>query len=196
MCKISLKSYEKLSSSTDKLRMRPDFHVKSTPSTFSHNASISDAHKNITVNNSHSNITNENDYNGPEHYTTTYNKTSQPQTVDDSKYETTLIDFRFVKDDSGINELIRIFVNKIMTKYAGQTAIRRSFQMLNLTGSGIISIEDFTSSLHMLGIWIYTKHDFNLFYTKLAGGIDKMITYMSFKEFIEKQNEFIRCCEL
>ena len=25
---------------------------------------------------------------------------------------------------------------------------------------------------------------------------DKMITYMSFKEFIEKQNEFIRCCEL
>ena len=196
MCKISLKSYEKLSSSTDKLRMRPDFHVKSTPSTFSHNASTSDAHKNITVNNSHSNITNENDYNGPEHYTTTYNKTSQPQTVDDSKYETTLIDFRFVKDDSGINELIRIFVNKIMTKYAGQTAIRRSFQMLNLTGSGIISIEDFTSSLHMLGIWIYTKHDFNLFYTKLAGGIDKMITYMSFKEFIEKQNEFIRCCEL
>lgn len=196
MCKISLKSYEKLSSSTDKLRMRPDFHVKSTPSTFSHNASISDAHKNITVNNSHSNITNENDYNGPEHYTTTYNKTSQPQTVDDSKYETTLIDFKFVKDDSGINELIRIFVNKMMTKYAGQTAIRRSFQMLNLSGSGIISIEDFTSSLHMLGIWIYTKHDFNLFYTKLAGGIDKMITYMSFKEFIEKQNEFIRCCEL
>lgn len=196
MCKISLKSYEKLSSSTDKLRMRPDFHVKSTPSTFSHNASISDAHKNITVNNSHSNITNENDYNGPEHYTTTYNKTSQPQTVDDSKYETTLIDFKFVKDDSGINELIRIFVNKIMTKYAGQTAIRRSFQMLNLTGSGIISIDDFTSSLHMLGIWIYTKHDFNLFYTKLAGGTDKVITYMSFKEFIEKQNEFIRCCEL
>ena len=178
MCKISLKSYEKLSSSTDKLRMRPN------------------AHKNITVNNSHSNITNENDYNGPEHYTTTYNKTSQPQTVDDSKYETTLIDFRFVKDDSGINELIRIFVNKMMTKYAGQTAIRRSFQMLNLSGSGIISIEDFTSSLHMLGIWIYTKHDFNLFYTKLAGGVDKMITYMSFKEFIEKQNEFIRCCEL
>jgi hypothetical protein len=83
-----------------------------------------------------------------------------------------------------------------MTKYAGQTAIRRSFQMLNLSGSGIISIEDFTSSLHMLGIWIYTKHDFNLFYTKLAGGVDKVITYMSFKEFIEKQNEFVRCCEL
>jgi hypothetical protein len=196
MCKISLKSYEKLSSSADKLRMRPDFHVKSTPSIFSYNTSISDAHKNITVNNSHSNITNENDYNGPEHYTTTYNKTSQSQIVDDSKYETTLIDFRFVKDDSGINELTRIFINKIMTKYAGQTAIRRSFQMLNLSGSGIISIADFTSSLHMLGIWIYTKDDFNLFYTKLAGGIDKMITYMSFKEFIEKQNEFIRCCEL
>lgn len=196
MCKISLKSYEKISSSSDKLRMRPDFHVKSTPSIFSYNASVSDAHKNITVNNSHSTIINENDYNGPEHYTTTYNKTTQPQTVDDSKYETTLIDFRFVKDDSKINELTRIFVNKIMTKYAGQTAIRRSFQMLNLTGSGIISRADFTSSLHMLGIWLYTEHDLNLFYTKLAGGIDKMITYMSFKEFIEKQNEFIRCCEL
>ena len=196
MCKISLKSYEKISSSSDKLRMRPDFHVKSTPQIFSYIATVNEAHKNIAINNSHSNITNENVYNGPDHYTTTYRKTTQPKIVDDSKYETTQIDFKFIKDTSGINELTRIFVDKIMTKYAGQTAVRRSFRMLNITGSGVISRDDFVLSLHMLGIWIYTERDFNLFYTKLAGGINKMITYMSFKEFIEEQNEFTRCCEL
>ena len=198
MCKISLKSYEKLSSSSDKLRMRPDFHVKSVPQVFSHHAATTDtiAHKNITINNSHSSITSEHEYKGSEHYTTTYNKTNPLRIVDDSKYETTLIEFKFVKDDSGIHELTRVFVDKIMTKYAGQTAIRRSFRMLNITGTGLISHDDFTASLHMLGIWIYTTQDFNLFYTKVAGGMNKMITYMSFKEFIEEQNEFTQCCEL
>lgn len=198
MCKISLKSYEKLSSSSDKLRIRPDFHVKSAPLVFSHNATVSaaDAHKNLAINNSHSGITSENDYNGREHYTTTYNKITQPKIIDDTKYETTLIDFKFIKDTSGINELTRVFIDKIMTKYAGQTAIRRSFRMLNITGTGVISHNDFTASLHMLGIWIYTTDDFNLFYTKLAGGSNNVITYMSFKAFIEEQNEFTRCCEL
>ena len=198
MCKISLKSYEKLSSSSDKLRMRPDFHVKAAPQVFSHHAATTDtiSHKNIAINNSHSSITSEHEYKGTEHYMTTYNKTNPLRIIDDSKYETTLIDFKFVKDDSGINELIRVFVDKIMTKYAGQTAIRRSFRMLNITGTGLISHDDFTASLHMLGIWIYTTQDFNLFYTKVAGGVNKMITYMSFKSFIEEQNEFTRCCEL
>ena len=152
--------------------------------------------KNIKANNAHSEITSENEYKGPEHYTTTYNKTTQSKIIDDTKYETTLIDFKFIKDNSGINELTRVFVDKIMTKYAGQTAIRRSFQILNITGTGVISYKDFTASLHMLGIWIYTTADFNLFYTKMAGGIDKTITYMSFKAFVEEQNEFARCCEL
>jgi hypothetical protein len=198
MCKLSLKFYEKLSSSSDKLRMRPDFHVKSAPHVFSHNASIHDtgACKNIKANNAHSGITFENEYKGHEHYTTTYNKTTQPKIIDDMKYETTLVDFKFIKDDSGINELTRVFVEKIMTKFAGQTAIRRSFRLLNIAGTGVISHDEFTASLHMLGIWIYTTADFNLFYTKLAGDIHKMITYMSFKAFIEEQNEFTRCCEL
>jgi hypothetical protein len=30
----------------------------------------------------------------------------------------------------------------------------------------------------------------------MAGGSNKLITYMSFKAFIEEQNEFTRCCEL
>ena len=154
------------------------------------------AHKNTTVTNSHSNIISKHEYTGPEHYMTTYNKTTQSNITDDTKYETTLVDFKFIKDDSGLNELTRVFVDKIMTKYAGQTAIRRSFQMLNITGTGVISQSDFTASLHMLGIWIYTTADFNLFYKKMAGGIDKMITYMSFKAFIEEQAEFTRCCEL
>jgi len=186
MRKISLKAYKKLSSSSDKLRMRPDFHVKSAPHFFSP----------VKANNSHSGITSKNEYNGHEHYMTTYNKTTQPTITDDTKYETTLVDFKFIKDDSGINKLIRVFVDKIMTKYSGQTAIRRSFQMLNITGTGVISHDDFTASLHLLGIWIYTTADFNLFYTKMAGGSNKMITYMSFKAFIEEQNEFTRCCEL
>lgn len=52
MCKISLKAYEKLSSSSDKLRMRPDFYVKSAPHVFSP----------IKANHSHSGITSENEY--------------------------------------------------------------------------------------------------------------------------------------
>ena len=68
--------------------------------------------------------------------------------------------------------------------------------MLNITGSGVISCDNFISSLRMLGIQFYTDHDFNLFYKKVAGGANKMITYMSFKGFIEEQNEFTRCCEL
>lgn len=191
MCKLSLKFYEKLSSSSDKLRMRPDFHVKSAPHVFSH-----DVYNQSKANNSHSVITSENEYKGPEHYTTIYHKTTQPKIIDDTKYETTLVDFKFIKDDSGINELTRVFVEKIMTKFAGQTAIRRSFRLLNISGTGVISHDEFTASLHMLGIWIYTTADFNLFYTKMAGGSSKMITYMSFKAFIEEQNEFTRCCEL
>lgn len=191
MCKLTLKFYEKLSSSSDKLRMRPDFHVKSAPHVFSH-----DACNQSKANNAHSGITFENEYKGPEHYTTTYNKTTQPKIIDDTKYETTLVDFKFIKDDSGINELTRVFVEKIMTRFAGQTAIRRSFRLLNISGTGVISHDEFTASLHMLGIWIYTTADFNLFYTKMAGGSNKMITYMSFKAFIEEQNEFTRCCEL
>ena len=195
MCKISLASYEKLSSSSDKLRMRPDFHVKASPQIFpSYNMRA--AHKNTTVTNSHSNIISKHEYTGPEHYTTTYHKTTQPNITDDTKYETTLVDFKFIKDYSGLNELISVFVDKITTKYAGQTALRRSFQMLNITGTGVISHDDFTASLHMLGIWIYTTADFNSFYTKMAGGSNKMITYMSFKAFIEEQNEFTHCCEL
>jgi hypothetical protein len=101
-----------------------------------------------------------------------------------------MVDFKFVKDESGIDELTRVFLDKIMTKYAGQTALRRCFQMLNTTGFGIISHDDFTASLFMIGIRYYTDHDFNTFYTKLAGGANKMITYMSFKKFIEEQTEF------
>jgi hypothetical protein len=187
--------YEKLSSSSDKLRIQPVCPAKSAPQIFpSYN--MNTAHKNSTVTNSHTNIISKHEYNGSGHYTTTYNKTTQSQILDDSKYETTLIDFKFVKDDSGINELTRVFLDKIMTKYAGQTALRRCFQMLNTTGFGVISHDDFTASLYMLGIRFYTDQDFTTFYTKVAGGANKMITYISFKKFIEEQNEFTRCCEL
>jgi len=190
MCKISLKSYEKLTaSSSDKLRIRPVFHANSAPQIFpSYNMTA--PHKNSTVTNSHSNIISKHEYNGPEHYTTTYNKTTQSPILNDSKYETKMVDFKFIKDESGINELTRVFLDKIMTKYSGQTALRRCFQMLNTTGFGIISHDDFTASLYMIGIRYYTDHDFNTFYTKVAGGANKMITYMSFKKFIEEQNEF------
>lgn len=203
MCKISLKSYEKLSSSSDKLRMRPDFHVKAAPQVFSDHRVVM-MNVNANANNHHVAIIGENDYNGRDHYTTTYNKTTRPHVIDDSKYETTLIDFKFVKDAAdntgvNVNELVRAFVDKIMTKYAGQTALRKAFKMMNISGAGVgttISHDDLTASLHMLGIWVYTDAAFRLFYIKLAGGINKMITYVSFRAFIEDQNDFIQSCEI
>jgi len=204
MGKMSLAAYERVSSSSDKLRMRPDFHVKAAPHIFTKQAH-SFVSANASANNHHNTFSNENEYNGEAHYITTYTKTTQPQSIDDSKYETTLIDFKFVKDDTdhaGINELVRVFVDKIMTKYAGQTALRKAFRMMNTnissagTGGTTVSRDDLTAALHALGIWIYTDAAFKLFYIKLAGGINQLITYVSFRTFIEEQHDFTQSCEI
>lgn len=189
MCKISLKSYETLTTSSERLRLRPDFHVKATPQVYSKPTIALTSH-------THSDIVIGNNYNGHDHYTTMYNKMTQPNAFDDSKYETTLVDFKSIKDYSGVNALIRLFINKINTKYSGQTAIRKAFKMMNTSGSNDIGQDDLVSALHMLGIWCYTENDFSLFYIQLAGGIHNMITYGSIKAFIEEHNEFKQSCEI
>ena len=192
MCKISLKSYEKMASSSDIHRLMPDPQMKATPQVYSTTPKTtltSYTHSDISIGNKY--------YKGQDHYTTMYNKMTQPNAIDDSKYETTLVEFRSVKDYSGVNALIRLFVNKINTKYSGQTALRKAFKMMtNTSGSNVIGYEDLVSALHMLCIYGHTENDFNSFYLQLAGGIDNIVTYTSLKTFIDKHNEFKQSCEI
>jgi hypothetical protein len=181
-----------MTSSSDIHRLMPDPQVKATPKVYSTTPKTtltSYTHSDIAIGNKY--------YKGQDHYTTMYNKMTQSNAIDDSKYETTLVDFKSVKDYSGVNTLIRLFINKINTKYSGQTALRKAFKMMtNTSETNDIGSDDLISALHRMGIWGYTDNDFNSFYVQLAGGIDNMITYTSLKTFIEKHNEFKQSCEI
>lgn len=143
MCKTSLQMYQKLSSSEDKLRMRPDFHVKSAP-----------------------------------------------HECNDSMYETTLIDVKCIKSDSGVKELVNQLVVNGLNRFAGQTAVRKLFKLLNVSGTGTISQHELKSSLRFIGIWVQNECDYDELYNMLACEPTRVITYISFKAFMDAQCEF------
>lgn len=206
MCKLSLDFYNKISSSEDKLRMRPDFHVTSAPCKYSANASndgtanANTANDNTAANANAKRMTHSSklsfssEFDGTTHYTTTYNKTMQPCEYNDSRYETTLIDYKCIKSDSPVNGLVKTFVDNGLNRFAGQTAIRRLFKLLNLSGNGAISYSELKSSLKLIGIWAQTESDYKIFYNMLACEPNNLITYISFKSFIDSQCEFNQCC--
>jgi hypothetical protein len=135
--------YQKLSSSEDKLRMRPDFHVKSAP-----------------------------------------------HECNDSMYETTLIDVKCIKSDSGVKELVNQLVVNGLNRFAGQTAVRKLFKLLNVSGTGTISQHELKSSLRFIGIWVQNECDYDELYNMLACEPTRVITYISFKAFMDAQCEF------
>ena len=96
MCKISLKFYENLTTSSDIHRLMPDPQMKATPQVYStpKTTLTSYTRSDIAIGNKY--------YKGQDHYITMYNKMTQPNAIDDSKYETTLVEFRSVKDYSVI----------------------------------------------------------------------------------------------
>ena len=188
MCKTSLHMYHKLSSSEDKLRMRPDFHVNSAPCEYSANVSAVKANANRMTHTSKLSFSDA--FDGASHYTTTYMKTTQPHKYNDSMYETTLVDFKCIKSDSSVKALINQLVDNGLNRFAGQTAVRKLFKLLNMSGSGAMSHSELKSSLHLIGIWPQNESNYDELYTMLAGNLNNDITYMSFKSFMDEQCEF------
>jgi hypothetical protein len=125
-------------------------------------------------------------FDGGDHYLTTYSKNTEPYLHNDEKYETSLPIIKSIKYKTTYDLLKNTFLNKIMTRFKGSDAIRRAFKHIDFTGKGIITKNDLKISLNMLGIYLITDDDFNLLYFELAGQPNKMITYIGFKNYIDK----------
>jgi hypothetical protein len=179
-----------MSSSEDKLRMRPDFHVTSAPNTYSAHATT-ESNANAKRMTHSSKLSFSAEFDGPTHYITTYNKTMQPCKYNDSGYETTLIDYKRVKSDSSVNLLVKMFVDNGFTRFAGQTALRKLFKLLNVSGNGAITHSELKKSLNLIGIWVQNESDYTTFYNMMACEPDNLITYVSFKTFMDAQCEFL-----
>jgi len=125
-------------------------------------------------------------FDGGEHYLTTYSKNTEYGLHDDEKYETHLHSIKPVKYKTTYELLKNTFLNKIMTRFTGPNSIRRAYKHIDLVGKGIITKNDLKLSLNMLGIYLITDDDFNLLYLELAEQPNKMITYIGFKNYIDK----------
>ena len=125
-------------------------------------------------------------FNGEEHYLTTYSKNTEHGLHDDEKYETHLPSIKPIKSKTTYDLLRNTFLNKIMTRFTGANSIRRAYKHIDYSGKGIISKNDLKVSLNILGIYLITDDDFNLLYLELAGQPNKMITYIGFKNYIDK----------
>ena len=119
------------------------------------------------------------------HYLTTYSKNTD-QGLHDEKYETHLPSIKPVKYKTTCDLLKNTFLNKIMTRFTGANSIRRAYKHIDYYGKGIISKNDLKVSLTILGIYLITDDDFNLLYLELAGQPNKTITYIGFKNYIDK----------
>lgn len=168
--------------------MRPVFHVHSAPCEYSSNASVGKANANRMTHTSQLSFSDA--FDGASHYTTTYMKTTQPHKYNDSMYETTLVDFKCIKSDSSVKALVNQLVDNGLNRFAGQTAIRKLFKLLNVSGSGTISHSELKSSLHLIGIWPPNECNYDELYNMLAGNPNNHITYISFKSFMDEQCEF------
>ena len=125
-------------------------------------------------------------FDGEEHYLTTYSKNTEYGLYDDEKYETHLPSIKPIKSKTTYDLLRNTFLNKIMTRFTGTNSIRRAYKHIDYSGKGIISKNDLKISLNILGIYLITDDDFNLLYFELAGQPNKMITYIGFKNYIDK----------
>jgi hypothetical protein len=125
-------------------------------------------------------------FNGGEHYLTTYSKNTKYGLHDDEKYETHLPSIKPIKSKTTYDILKNTFLNKIMTRFTGANSIRRAYKHIDYSGKGVITKNDLKISLNMLGIYLITDDDFNLLYFELAGQPNKMITYLGFKNYIDK----------
>ena len=125
-------------------------------------------------------------FNGEEHYLTTYSKNTEYGLHDDEKYETHLPSIKPIKSKTTYDLLRNTFLNKIMTRFTGANSIRRAYKHIDYSGKGIITKNDLKVSLNILGIYLITDDDFNLLYLELAGQPNKMITYIGFKNYIDK----------
>ena len=125
-------------------------------------------------------------FDGEEHYLTTYSKTTEYGLHDDEKYEIHLPSIKPIKYKTTYDLLRNTFLNKIMTRFTGANSIRRAYKHIDYSGKGIITKNDLKISLNMMGIYLITDDDFNLLYFELAGQPNKMITYIGFKNYIDK----------
>lgn len=125
-------------------------------------------------------------FDGGQHYLTTYSKNTEQGLHDDEKYETHLPSIKPIKSKTTYDLLRNTFLNKIMTRFTGANSIRRAYKHIDYSGKGIISKNDLKISLNILGIYLITDDDFNLLYFELAGQPNKMITYIGFKNYIDK----------
>lgn len=163
MCKISLSVYNRQSSSEDKLRMRPDFRVNNSPC----------------------------------HYNKLLPQDCSTGTV--PTYITTqLVPPKFnqqkiIHDISPLDNLLNIFLDKMLTRCGGLNATRKAFKIFDIAGNGMITFDEFKKSIHTMcihSININTNIEKQL-YDMLSMEHDgiRYITYSSFKRIIDADND-------
>ena len=172
MCKISLSVYNRQSSSQDKLRMRPDFRVNNTPCQYN---------KLLPQDCSTGTVRNHIEFQGADHYITTQ---SVPPKSNQQK---------IIHDISPLDDLLNIFLDKMLTRCGGLNATRKAFKIFDIAGNGMITFDEFKKSIHTMCIHsvdINTNIEEQLYHMlSIDHNGTRYITYSSFKRIIDADND-------
>jgi hypothetical protein len=167
MCKVSLSVYNRHSSSEDKLRMRPDFRVNNSPCHYN---------KLLPQDCSTGTVRNHSEFQGADHYITTQ-----------------LVPPKIVRDISPLDDLLNIFLDKMLTRCGGLNATRKTFKIFDIAGNGMITFDEFKKSINTMCIHsvdINTDIEQQLYHmlSMEHDGV-RYITYSSFKRIIDADND-------
>jgi Ca2+-binding EF-hand superfamily protein len=100
---------------------------------------------------------------------------------------------KIIREISPLDNLLNIFLDKMLTRCGGLNATRKSFKIFDVAGNGMITFDEFKKSIHTMcihSIDINTDIEKQL-YDMLATNYNgvKCITYSSFKCIIDADND-------
>ena len=147
--------------------MRPDFRVNNTPCHYN---------KLLPQDYSTGTVRNHIEFQGADHYITTQ-----------------LVPPKIIRDISPLDNLLSIFLDKMLTRCGGLNATRKAFKIFDIAGNGMITFDEFKKSIHTMcihSIDINTDIEEQL-YNMLATNYNGVncITYSSFKRIIDADND-------
>jgi len=99
---------------------------------------------------------------------------------------------KIVRDISPLDNLLNIFLNKMLTRCGGLNATRKAFKIFDIAGNGMITLDEFKKSINTMcihSIDINTNIEEQLYHmlsTDHNG--TRYITYSSFKCVIDADN--------
>ena len=106
---------------------------------------------------------------------------------------TQLVPPKIIRDISPLDNLLNIFLDKMLTRCGGLNATRKAFKIFDIAGNGMITFDEFKKSINAMNIHsvdINTDIEERLYHLLSTdyNGV-KYITYSSFKCIIDADND-------